>query len=41
MEKQDEQFTGLPENAFRELKEGEKYSSLPATFFLKIGCKAL
>ena len=25
MEKQDEQFTGLPENAFRELKEGEHF----------------
>ncbi len=28
MEKQDEQFTGLPENAFRELKEGEKYDPI-------------
>ena len=28
MEKQDEQFTGLPENAFRELKEGEKYEPI-------------
>ena len=28
MEKQEEQFTGLPENAFRELKEGEKYEPI-------------
>ena len=28
MEKQDEQFTGLPENAFRELKEGEEYKPI-------------
>lgn len=28
MEKQDEQFTGLPENAFRELKEGEEYNPI-------------
>ena len=28
MEKRDEQFTGLPENAFRELKEGEKYEPI-------------
>ena len=28
MKKQDEQFTGLPENAFRELKEGEKYEPI-------------
>ena len=28
MEKHEEQFTGLPENAFRELKDGEQYDPI-------------
>lgn len=40
MEEKNEKFTGLPENAFRELKEGEKYDPIlsPTKNYPEINC---